>query len=436
MEKKSFLVKILVALVTKFLGAVLSYLMFLVIARFLATKSYGEFTYYFSVASILAVLISMGQPRIIMRFVGVNETKTIGNVVTELEIFSSSFLMLIMALVITCSFFIFGEKITGIEQLDASAMYLVFMICGLGVITAFSQFYSHILRSLGSTWGALVPREVIWRILVIGVIFFGLAPTNVVGLLMLVNGLFFLILTVQFFLIYIRKEKGLDVGGVGKYISYFIANARVKIKSSIWLTLSGLSGPALQYVFVFIVALYLTTEVSGGFFTVFKTASLMGLPLVAGNLVAAPLIAKAYSVKDFAQLKWICKLESISTGLVSGLSLVGFYFYGYRILHQFDESYIVYQTELLTIGTGFLVSSLCGPTSYFLTMTGHERINTLVVLFSGSLGICLSLFLIPLWGTFGAAISFLATIVGQNLAIVAYSKIKLDINTTAFQFTR
>lgn len=434
MKSKKFLAKILSAFVTKFLGAALSYLMFLVVARHFEAENYGRFTYYFSLASILAVLISMGQPRIIMRFVGVNEKKTIKNLNTRLEIISSSFLMLLMAVVIGFGFALFGQGLIGYEQVDLTTItILVLLVCGLGVITAFSQFFSHILRSLGSTWGALVPREIVWRMCVIGSVLVGFAPVNLVGFLFLVNGLFVLILLWQYMLIYSRQDLESKAVSVNVYVKYFIANFHNKIRSSIWLTVSGLSGPALQYVFVFIVALYLSTEVSGGFFTAFKTASLMGLPLVAGNLVAAPLIAKAYSIKDLKQLKWICKLEGMSTGIVSAMSLLFFYLFGEMILLQFNDGYGVYTAELLTIGIGFLFSSLCGPTSYFLTMTGHERINTIVVLISSSIGIVLSLILIPELGTFGAAISFLITIVSQNIAIVTYSKFKLGVNTTAFQ---
>ena len=111
----------------------------------------------------------------------------------------------------------------------------------------------------------------------------------------------------------------------------------------------------------------------GQYFNAAKAASLLSLPLVAANLVYAPMISAYYHSRDIGRLQNVCREMSRSVLILSVLGFVLLYVFGADILRVFGPSYTSATSLLRILCIGSLVNALCGASGAPLAFTTHER---------------------------------------------------------------
>ncbi len=90
---------------------------------------------------------------------------------------------------------------------------------------------------------------------------------------------------------------------------------------------------------VVIAGLYLPAAETGAYFAAQKTASLLTLFLIAGNLVGAPMISSYYHAKDQAGLQRLCAFLTVGHSDSHGMGFLFVLAFGHGLLGLFDPSF-------------------------------------------------------------------------------------------------
>jgi O-antigen/teichoic acid export membrane protein len=270
------------------------------------------------------------------------------------------------------------------------------LIALLASLLAVSEFYSGLLRSLGRTAWALVPRDVVWRAaapvsaIIVMWQFNHLDAASAMGLCVVTLA----ILTVMQAIISARS--------VSTAASSRIDWSRWK-SPLMFMAASSILFAMVQQLDVVVVGALVGPVEAGAYFAAQKSASLLGLVMIAGGMVAAPLMSSAFQAGDRAGLQKLCTLLSIaitSTTLIGFLCLILF---GALLLNLFDPDYVSAYPVLVVLALGFAFDALAGPTAYLMQMTKLERHYLKLMAASYALVLALQLILVPIYGPIAAA---------------------------------
>ncbi|UTW58954.1 lipopolysaccharide biosynthesis protein [Kordiimonas sp. SCSIO 12603] len=351
-----------VALMIKVATAGLSYIMFVLLARWMTPVEYGKFAMGFSLATFLAMVGTGGQHNFVLRYIpqydGQNKLALMhGAVAYSKHLFVKiSFGTLCLSLV--------GVYLYSLFKPSAQVDYLYYAVLLL-LPMAGAEYVSHIMRARGSVVGALVPRDILWRVLIptLGG-GFGIALTAPVVLLYAAGSLL-LIVAVQ----YIFSERALLEKD--SYITPEID------KEDWWATSKGLwtssvVGVASQNISVILVGYLLTPQDAGLFFIIYKVSAIMLLPQIAVNLYLSTKISKIF-FREKEKLLKICILLTLY-GFLNALVFIGiFSLFGEQVLSMFGKSYHNGHYFLVMIAVIHSINCVCGPINYITLMTGYEK---------------------------------------------------------------
>ena len=104
-----------------------------------------------------------------------------------------------------------------------------------------------------------------------------------------------------------------------------------------------------------------------------RTASLLGLLSIAGNVVGAPIVSRAFHDGDRVKLERFCRIAALVMGLPAILGFAFLLLAGRWMLALFDPGFVDAYPALVILAGGFAFSAACGPTGYFQQMIGEER---------------------------------------------------------------
>jgi len=163
-----------------------------------------------------------------------------------------------------------------------------------------------------------------------------------------------------------------------------------------------------------------------------KIAGLLSLPLLAVNMVSAPVFADLHDKND---RKIIQQTATQTTRLIFWTSLpllVCCLAAPSWMMEQFGSSFGAGSTALIYIAIAQFVNAASGSVGVILQMTGHQRIWATILFFTTLLNVILIYWLVPLYGINGAAISLMTVMIINNIAGAAYLRLKLGIRTFYF----
>ncbi len=144
---------------------------------------------------------------------------------------------------------------------------------------------------------------------------------------------------------------------------------------------------------------------AGVYFAAFRTVSL-GLLVPEGfNAIFSPVIADLYNRGELEQLARLYRVVTqwqltLSLPLFLGMALLA-----PRIMSLFGPDFAVGAGSLALFCGAFALHSAAGSVSPMLEMTGHPTLNLANVLLSFGVNIALTVYLIPRYGIFGAAMA-------------------------------
>ncbi len=417
------------ALAIKIAAAALSFIMFVVIANSMSPGEYGKFAFGFSLAITLSTLAGLGLGTAVLRFLpqylGKNESGLAQGFMRAAG--GASLLVPVatgMALVI-------GATVYGHFKPGHDVGYIIMTALLIPAMAA-SEFVANAMRANGHTFASMAPRDIFWRASVACLAYLAIRfgfHLQAREMLLLSSLALLAILLGQ--LAYMYFNMGNVFTGKPAEHDYPLW---VKTVLPMWGAASLYA--LVQQFDVVILGLFLSPEQSGPYFAALRTAGMLSLLLIAGNMISAPLIARYYHAGDQVMLQ---KLVRLLTGGIAIPTLLGLGFLaltGGWLLRLFDQSFVSAYPLLLILGTGFTFDAVAGPTGYMLQMVGKE--STYLKIMAGSYALTLSLqcILIPILGAYGAALPNALGIIVANLFIIRTVKNKLGVDPSLFGLLR
>lgn len=385
------------AALIKIASAIAAYIMLVVLARLMPAEEYGRFAFGLSLALTLSLVFSFGLPVASLRFWPQHAVN--GETALARSFIARGFAAVLLGAIVCSAVFFVGAVLVTHGDASYSTEYW-FVVALMVALMAVSEFVQSSLRADGSILSSLGPRDVGWRVIVIGASFVAAAMVPVFHAelaLWVATGCLALVTVPQ--LLYARRRLGIsrtDFRAPTQWQSW------AKATWPMWG--SAILIGMVQQFDVVLLGFFLGPEETGPYFAALRTASLMTLLLFASNMVAAPLISKYYHSTDHGELRRMSRLMAIGIAVPTLAGFLMLALLGHWLLSIFDPSFTEAYGLLIVLAGGFTITALAGPVSYFLQMVGLERQNLKImgIVYAGTIAVqCVA---VPTMGAMGAAI--------------------------------
>ena len=390
------------AFIVKFLGAGLGYLMFVAFARLLAPEAYGAFAFAFNLAIVASTVAGFGFATAILRYwpqfmVNGDQGRAKGVALQG---------AILTAVGIT-GLFAVAFVVMHIPQFTGGRDY--YAVAELAASFCLADYVSGLLRAQGSTLFSMAPREILWRLLApmaaFSVVTGGITLTSSLALC-ICAALLLVVCVPQIWRAYVIAK---NIPGER------VMDWKASGASLLPLWGAGVVYSLIQQLDVVVVGSLLSPAETGAYFAAQKTAMLLSLVLMAGSLVAAPLLAGLYHGGKKDELQKLLRqfVSAIAVATVAGYLIL--IFAGRNLLAIFDPHFITAYPILLILGAGYVIDSLSGPSAYLMQMTKYEGSYLRMLIACYLVVIACQLFLIPRFGLVGAALASATGVICWNV---------------------
>ncbi len=389
-----------VSLAIKVASAGLTYTMFVALARAMGADDFGRYSAGFNAASLLAVVAGLGLHIGILRWWPEFEVKQELATAAHAARWSARLSLrasLLAALLMALAGMVIAAFTSDANRFIAVAALLVVPMC-------MAEYLGSILRAQGALGWALYPKDIIWRVAVClfagWAIWQGFALSDQIALAATA-----LLLAPMLLAQWQRMQRALAAAPVANQQDKQLERSWRKSLVPIWA--STVLYAAMIFGDVLIVGALLGAKASAFYFAVTRTASLLGLMLVASNMLGAPMISRHLHGGEPAQLQRFLRRNALLMGLPTLLGLLAIILFGKLILSLFGAGFEAAYLPLVILAAGQTIHTLAGPMSYMFHMSGHEALYLKIT--AGVYGIILlaDLALIPTMGLTGAALAML-----------------------------
>ncbi|MBF0623007.1 MAG: hypothetical protein HQL54_13895 [Magnetococcales bacterium] len=424
------------AILIRITTALLSYGLFVVLARWMSDAEFGRLAFGISVALSLALIGGVGQYVMIMRFLGQYAGTGRPDLAQGVLRFSGKVTLYgALGSMLLAGFggWIYGQIV---PEAQGNYLYAAALLVPALVI---SEYTSRALRGVGLVTRALGPKDVLWRPVALLALFmlFGTGFDAVTALLVLAAVLFVLV-AVQYQMIY-RPIMDFSRSGVIVAADDPVdGGSSVEQEKPLWrkttrtLWMVAFLGPAFQHLTIVVLGLTLSPEQTGPFFAALRTAATLTFPLQAINIIIGPMIARNYAKGEISTVQYLANFSAVTATVVASFIVVLLFFFGDQILTLFNPSYAVATPALLIMAVGFLVSSLCGSIGQIMTMIGAERVHLRILSFTTIIALGLITLGSSLYGIIGAAYGFVFGITAWNILDTIWLRWRKKIDSSIF----
>ena len=405
------------ALFIKIFGSALSYIMFVALARILTPIEYGYFGIAFNLSILASTMCGLGLATGAMRFYPQYITNGQAGLALGYADAALKWIAICSGALIACSILI---SITGIATPKLGYADAPLAIAVLAAATAFADYIAGLLRAQSKVIWAMAPRDIIWRVLVplllLILLWFGFKIESRIAI--------YLCGVLQLILVALQLWKSrVQMRDLGSHAPQFDWPIWRKTIMPLWA--SAVLYAMIQQLDVVVVGSLAPTVEAGSYFAAQKTASLLGLVMLAGGLVGAPLMSANYHSGKLIELQRLCGLLGIAIAISTIVGLLILVVFGHQLLGLFDASFMSAYGVLLVLAVGYFVDSMAGPNAYLMQMTGLESTYLKIMGTSYAFVLLAQLLLVPIYGGLGAALASACGIVLWNVwAIVVLRKRK------------
>jgi O-antigen/teichoic acid export membrane protein len=175
------------------------------------------------------------------------------------------------------------------------------------------------------------------------------------------------------------------------------------------------------------------TEAEVGYYAIaVKLATLTAFVLRAVNTMAGPKFSEFFHTNQIENLFHVAKKSAKLIFFTTTPILLALLIFGKTILGMlFGPEFTVAYFAMTLLVIGQFVNSISGPTGDFMNMTGNQNVFGKIMTITACLNIGTNLWLIPILGTMGAAISTMLSLSFWNISTLIFLKLKFG-KTTAF----
>ncbi len=162
-----------------------------------------------------------------------------------------------------------------------------------------------------------------------------------------------------------------------------------------------------------------------------QLSTIITFAIMSLNAILAPMIASLHAQGRRAELQRVLTLSSRGVFAFAVPTVLILAAAGSLILRAFGAGFDGAYIPLLILSGGQLTIALCGSVGFLLTMTGHERIATVVIGMTALTNVALNLLLIPRYGLVGAAVATSVATALRSLVLSVYVRRLLGFDATA-----
>lgn len=416
---KELLSESLIAFFIRSFSALVSFVMNIVIARYLGADESGYFFLALSVITVLSTFCRLGTDNIMLRFISIHKSR---DEVDEMQ----SVVILLLKKVLIFSFIIvpiivFGSNIISVYIFKKPLLQITMIWTGLSLpFFAGYMLLSYAFQGIKkAAYSVTLQGTILPFLLIIAILIF--APSKSSQL----SFIYFIISVITLAGGYICWKK-ITLGHVKPY-----ANSRQVIAESKPLLVVAMLQQSILWGGQFISGAYVTPASLAQFAIAQRTSLLISFILIAVNLVSAPRFAAYYNANEINKLKKYVKTTTRLLIVISIPLVIIVFVFAPQIMALFGKGFKSGAILLRILAIGQLISMMSGSVGYLLMMTGHQKEMRNINIINGILALVLFGILIPKYGAIGAAISTSIAIGSQNLMAVRQVKKKLGINTLA-----
>ena len=412
------------ALIIKLVGAALSYIMFVVFARILNPQDYGYFGIAFNLAILFSTVCDIGLATAVMRFYP--QYLSLGQISRAVGFTNASLKWIAVCcgalVIISILLSLTGLATPKLGYWDAPIAIAIFASAA-----AFGDYISGLLRAQGKVIWAMAPRDIFWRILapVVAIIFVAFGAQMDARISIYICGA----LQLAFVALQLRQSR---------LAMRQLSSATPETEWPVWrktvgpLWASAVLYAMIQQLDVVVVGALAPASEAGSYFAAQKTASLLGLVMLAGGLVGAPLMSANYHSGKFRELQRLCGLLGIAIAVSTIAGLLVLVLFGHQLLGLFDASFTSAYAVLLILAVGYFVDSMAGPNAYLMQMTGLESTYLKIMGTCYAFVLAAQLLLVPIYGGMGAAIASACGIVIWNVWAIIVLRTRKGLDPSVF----
>ena len=416
-EHRHTAINAVIAIAVRVLGACITLVFNLIIARQLGPEQAGYFFLSLAIAMLLSSVASLGFENTVLRYTSASAkhgvtVKNILNFALKYSLPAAS----IFALTLFFSASFIANTLFKKTSMESGLQYIAPSIIGLSMVYIVAMSFQARHKLLLS-----IPCQNMAHFLLCGaaVLSFNITSANLVAL-----G-FSLSLGLTASLFYWLAIKGLN--NIGDYI-----NPTLLWQSAIpnWVTV--VMSQVVQWSAPIIIGVYLAAEQVAYFSVAHRIAMLTSFILIAVNLVVAPKFAALNAKNDIDSIRKTA-VFSVRLLVLSSMPIVVFMLLLPEFLmglfgQQFKQGAVILQILVL----GQAVNVITGSVGFLLMMSGNERDMRFVAILSGASMLTLAPIFTKLFGAIGAASVTAFCVSMQCLMAVYFVKKRLGFNTLKF----
>lgn len=414
------------AFVLQVLGAGLTYGSQIALARWMGVSSFGVYAYAMAWAMLAAILLGLGFPQSVLRFIPQyraqeDHARVRGLVRTsQLATLTVSVAVALLGTLIVVAFL-------PRDSTNTTAIALAFWLIPVGALI---NLDSSIIRAGGRVFGAFAPSLVLRPlalVMLVGAAWLAWGRLTAVTAIAITLGVYLAVALIQSLFIH-------EVLDAGNGPASAIYERRVWLRVSMPLLLVAGFQLALSQADLLIIGATRGVRDAAFYLAASKTALLVSYLLVALNAITAPLFSELETRGDRAGLQ---RLVSTTTqwvfwptlAIAVGLALLSPY-----VLGLFGHGFGAARWALLILLLGQLVNAACGSVGYLLSMTGHQDDTARVYGITSVVNVVLCYACARAFGLTGAAFSTTFSMIVWNLWLYRLTRKRIGIRASFLSY--
>ncbi len=403
-----------VALLFKFLGVIIGYLFFWVLAKLFGAEGVGLFSTLWTFLMVSVVISKLGFDTSIVKFIA--SFMAGKNAFLIKKMYRKGLLWIIGFGGVIAIIAVFFAKELSILFFETPNDYRFFILTALCIVPlSLLNYNAESLKGLKKiTLFSIFQNGSIYLLTLLIILIFYYSNYQVSNTI--VYALLISILFIMFF----------SFMAVNRNIPKVSSSRSLKYKNRHILSITL---PMLLSNSLFLIMNWTDTLMLSGFrgedevgiySTSLKIAALNSIVLVAINSIAMPKFAELYIRKDKQAFENFVKQSTLLMFSVSFPILLVIFLFPKFLLGVFGDEFTIGITALLILAFGQFFSAISGSTIHILNMTGKQKLARNILLLSTSINIVLNFYLIPIYGINGAAIATAFSTILWNVLAVIY----------------
>lgn len=386
-------------------GAGLLFLMHIVLGRTIGPEGYGTFSYVLALSMILAMVVPLGWPTALMRFIAqyIEQQRwgLLRGAVKRAYQVTFLFAMVAASVLFGISYWSHVSP-----EMAANLRYASLLLPLLASVA----LRRNALQGLQRVKASIIPEEIILPLLMIAGVYLFVVSTGA-GALFVYAGV--ALLTFLLSNIWLLRSLPLESRA-----------AKPEFQTRMWMTVAlpmvfaDFSQLAIGRTDVLILGATMDAGSVGLYSAASRIALLSTFVMTAVNTIGMPMLASAYYGGRLDQFRSIMCRAALWSTLGALPLFAAMIFFPQLLLGFFGPEFTQGALLLRLLALGQFINALTGLVGSALVMTGHQRTFALVVALVAAGNVLGLLVAIPTWGVVGAAVVTTTSVATLNICLL------------------